>query len=140
MSKKYSLMVRSRRQAASRTTRDGRKAVRTTRVPYVKAALYTPAMSAWVYILRCRDASYYVGSTRGGLEDRIAQHNDGTFGGYTASRRPVALVYAQEFDRITDAFAAEQQVKRWSRAKKEALIAGDFDLLRDLAKRRTRHD
>ena len=80
-------------------------------------------------------------AARGGaVENRIAEHNDGTFGGYTSSRRPVALVYAQEFDRITDAITAEQQVKRWSRAKKEALIAGDFDLLRDPAKRRTRHD
>ena len=111
-----------------------------TRFPHGEAASYTQPMSAWVYILRCRDGSYYVGSTRGAVENRIAEHNDGTFGGYTSSRRPVALVYAQEFDRITDAITAEQQVKRWSRAKKEALIAGDFDLLRDLAKRRTRHD
>ncbi len=57
---------------------------------------------------------------------RIAQHNDGTFGGYTSTRRPVVLVYHQEFDRITDAIAAERQVKRWTRAKKEALVRGDF--------------
>ena len=95
-------------------------------------------MSAWVYILRCRDGSYYVGSARGALEDRIAKHHDGTFGGYTARRRPVTLVYAQAFNRITDAIAAERQVKGWTRAKKEALIGGDFDLLRVLAKRRGR--
>jgi putative endonuclease len=65
---------------------------------------------------------------------RLAQHNDGTFGGHTSTRRPVVLVYHQEFDRIADAIAAERQVKRWTRAKKEALIRGDFDALRLLAR------
>jgi putative endonuclease len=51
------------------------------------------------------------------------------FGGYTASRRPVLLVWQQEFLRITDAIAAERQIKGWSRAKKEALIQGNFELL-----------
>ncbi|HEX7968533.1 MAG TPA: GIY-YIG nuclease family protein [Stellaceae bacterium] len=90
-------------------------------------------MSAYVYILRCADGSYYVGGTRASLEERIAQHNAGTFGGYTARRRPVILLFHQEFDRVTDAIAAERQVKGWSRAKKEALIRGDWDALPDLA-------
>ena len=72
------------------------------------------------------------------MEDRIAKHDDGVFDGYTARRRPVTVVFAQEFDRITDAISAERQIKGWIRAKKEALIAGDFDLLRVLAKRRPR--
>ncbi|MBV9522935.1 MAG: GIY-YIG nuclease family protein [Alphaproteobacteria bacterium] len=95
-------------------------------------------MGAFLYILRCRDGSYYVGTTRGSLEVRIAQHNDATFGGYTATRRPVALAYHEEFDRITDAIAAERQVKRWTRAKKEALIRRDFEALRVLARGRDR--
>ena len=94
-------------------------------------------MPAFVYILRCADGSYYVGSTRDSLENRVAQHNSGLLGGYTKSRRPVELVFAQEFDRITDAVAAERQLKGWSRAKKEALINRDFDLLVQLAKNRT---
>ena len=65
---------------------------------------------------------------------RLAQHEAGVLGGYTARRRPVTLVFHQEFDRITDAIAAERQVKGWIRAKKEALIAGDFALLRLLAR------
>src|SRR5215470_9608748 len=73
---------------------------------------------------------------RSGLEQRIAQHNTGVFDGYTAKRRPVVLVFSQWFEQITDAIAAERQVKGWSRAKKEALIRGDFDQLRLLAKRR----
>lgn len=95
-------------------------------------------MGAFLYILRCADGSYYVGSTRSSLEDRLAQHDTGTFRGYTARRRPVKLVFHEEFDRITDAITAERQLKNWSRAKKEALIRGDFDALRRLAKSKTR--
>ena len=75
-------------------------------------------MAAFVYIVRCKDGQYYTGSTRASLERRIAEHNDGTFGGFTASRRPVVLVYSEAFDNITDAIAAERQIKGWSRAKK----------------------
>jgi putative endonuclease len=91
-------------------------------------------MVAFVYILRCSDGSYYVGSTRDSLEARVGQHNDGTFGGYTARRRPVLLVFHQEFQQITDAITAERQIKGWSRAKKEALIQGDFAGLQALAR------
>jgi predicted GIY-YIG superfamily endonuclease len=92
-------------------------------------------MDAVLYILQCADGSYYTGTTRGSLENRLAEHQAGHFGGFTASRRPVRLVFHQEFDRVTDAIAAERQVKGWSRAKKEALIRGDFDQLRQRAKR-----
>ena len=95
---------------------------------------------AYVYILRCADHSYYVGVTRGDLGDQVNQHNAGNFGGYTASRRPVVLVWQQEFQYITDAIAAERQIKGWSRAKKEAVIKGDFELLHALARYRPRGD
>ncbi len=94
-------------------------------------------MGAYVYILRCADGSYYVGSTRISIEVRVGQHNAGTYDGYTKSRRPVELVFSQFCDRITDAVAAERQIKGWSRAKKEALIAGDFEALRLLARNRS---
>jgi putative endonuclease len=90
---------------------------------------------AYVYVLRCADRSYYTGTARQGLEQRVAEHNAGHSGGYTATRRPVELVFSQWFERITDAIAAERQIKGWSRAKKEALIQGDFDALKMLAKR-----
>ncbi len=90
---------------------------------------------AYVYILLCADGSYYTGTARQGLEQRIAEHNASRYDGYTATRRPVRLVYSQWFERITDAIAAERQIKGWSRAKKEALIGGDFEALRILAKR-----
>ena len=94
-------------------------------------------VNAFVYILKCSDGSYYVGSTRGSLEKRIAEHDNGTFGGFTKSRRPVELIYSESFDEIRDAIAAERRLKGWSRAKKQALIRGDFDALHVLAKRRT---
>jgi len=90
---------------------------------------------AYLYIVKCADGSYYCGTARQGLELRVAEHNAGTFGGYTATRRPVTLAYAQWFERITDAITAERQVKGWSRAKKEALIRGDFEALRMLSRR-----
>jgi putative endonuclease len=86
-------------------------------------------------MLKCADGSFYVGSTRAGLEHRIAEHNAGRFGGYTAARSPVALVWSQSFETVTDAIAAERQIKGWSRAKKQALVAGDFERVRQLAKR-----
>ena len=88
-----------------------------------------------VYILRCADGSYYTGITRTSLETRIAKHNLGTYDGYTARRRPVDLVWSRDFDRIVDAIAAERRIKGWSRAKKEALIAGDFALLQARSRR-----
>ena len=91
---------------------------------------------AYLYILRCADGSYYAGIARSSLEQRVAEHNAGAYGGYTAKRRPVTLVFSQWFDRITDAIAAERQVKGWSRAKKEALMRGDFSSLQQLSKRR----
>ena len=87
-------------------------------------------MGAWLYILQCADGSYCTGTTRGELEKRVAEHQSGHFPGFTSRRRPVVLVYSEYFDRIVDVIAAEQ-IKGWSRAKKEALMAGDFDGLDD---------
>jgi putative endonuclease len=92
---------------------------------------------AWVYILRCSDGSFYTGTARAGLDKRVSEHNSGHYDGYTASRRPVTLVFSQWFDRIVDAIAAERQIKGWSRRKKEALISSDFEKLRAFSQRRT---
>ena len=94
-------------------------------------------MGIFVYMLRCSDGSFYVGSATGDdLSPRIEQHNAGAYPGYTFSRRPVVLVWSEHFDRITDGIAAERQIKGWSRAKKEALIRADWDAIRRLAQRR----
>ena len=94
-------------------------------------------MGAFVYMLRCSDGSFYIGNATGeDLTLRIAQHQAGTFEGYTSLRRPVELVWSEYFHRITDAIATERKIKGWSRAKKEALIRGDWDLLKQLSRRR----
>ena len=89
--------------------------------------------SSWTYILGCSDGSYYVGSTSN-FEQRIGQHNAGTFDGYTSSRRPVKLLWSQEFTDIRDAIAAERKLKKWTRAKKEAVMHGDFEMLHELSR------
>ena len=94
---------------------------------------------AYPYVVRCSDGSFYTGTTRTALEARISQHNDGTFKGYTETRRPVALVFSEWFDRITDAIDNERKLKGWSRAKKDAFIRGDLRSLRQLSKRRSPH-
>jgi putative endonuclease len=93
---------------------------------------------AWVYILRCADGSFYVGMTRGeNLEQRISEHQMRLSpSAYTASRLPVTLVYSEYFELIADAIFAERRIKGWSRAKKEALIRGDWPNVQALAKRR----
>ena len=90
----------------------------------------------YVYLLRCADGSYYVGSTTD-LERRIGEHNAGLGSRYTRrpGRLPVTLVWSHQYDNIADAFAFEKQVQGWSRAKREALIAGDYDALPGLAKK-----
>src|SRR5690242_15344472 len=91
-------------------------------------------MDIWVYILRCADGSYYVGLTRKGLDKRVSEHSDGCFRGYTHDRRPVELVWSQDFQWLTDAIACEHRLKGWRREKKEALIRGDYSVLPSLAR------
>ena len=93
-------------------------------------------MTFWLYMLRCSDGSYYTGHTDD-LERRIAQHQHGALAGYTRRRRPVTLVFSQEFPSRIEALERERQVKGWSRAKKEALIHGDWTMLSGLSKSRS---
>ena len=93
-------------------------------------------MPFWVYMLRCSDASFYTGHTDN-LDLRIAKHQTGETGGYTASRLPVELVFAQECATREEALAAERQLKGWSRAKKEAMLLGDWYLVKLLARKRS---
>jgi putative endonuclease len=94
----------------------------------------------WTYILRCRDDSFYTGSTNGELESRIWQHNnDPDFAAtYTWKRRPVHLLYAERFDTVDAAFYREKQLHGWSRAKKLALIEERGAELPGLSKSRAR--
>lgn len=90
----------------------------------------------YVYMLKCIDGSYYTGHTDS-IEVRLAQHNQGLCSGYTSKRRPLELVFVQTFGERIEALEAEFQIKKWSRKKKEALIAQDWELLSELAKSRS---
>jgi putative endonuclease len=92
-------------------------------------------MPVSVYMLRCRDGSYYVGSAND-FERRLHEHQTGFYGGYTSTRLPVELVWSETFEQAADAVTAEQQIKGWSRAKKEALVRGDWSQVQRLARRR----
>ena len=92
-------------------------------------------MAFYTYLLRCSDGSYYAGHTDD-IDRRMAEHSTGACGGYTAKRMPVTLVWSDSFMTRDDAFAAERQVKGWGRAKKEALVAGDWVLISQLARNR----
>ena len=100
-------------------------------------------MSFWAYMLHCADGSYYVGHTDN-LEARVGQHQSGTIAGcYTHDKRPVALIWSQEFPSRIEALACERQVKGWSRNKKAALAQGDWDAValhakKDFSKRKAK--
>jgi tRNA/rRNA methyltransferase len=85
-------------------------------------------VSFWTYILRCSNGIYYTGHTDN-LERRVAQHKSGAIKGYTYDKRPVELVWSEEMPTRAEALEAELRIKSWSRAKKEALIAGDWSKL-----------
>ncbi len=84
------------------------------------------------YILRCADNSYYTGHTDN-LEARMNQHHIAT-DGYVAERRPFSVVWIGEFETRAEALSFELKLKGWSRAKKEALIAGDWNLVSKLSR------
>ncbi|MDW4572221.1 GIY-YIG nuclease family protein [Microbacterium sp. M3] len=92
---------------------------------------------AFLYILRCSDGSYYVGSTVD-MERRLAQHQAGEGSAYTRRRLPVELAWLGEFERIEDAFAWEKRVQGWSRAKREAFMAGGLDAVQGWSARERR--
>ena len=89
-----------------------------------------------VYILKCSDGSYYTGVTNS-LERRLYEHQEGLIDGcYTHSRRPLDLVFSEVFASIENAIEREKQIKGWRREKKGALIAGDYERLIPLSKRK----
>jgi predicted GIY-YIG superfamily endonuclease len=88
----------------------------------------------YVYILRCADGSYYVGSAQN-VAARVKAHNDGHGAAFTFKHRPVRVVYSEAFDSKVQAVTRERQLKRWSRPKKVALVAGNLSRLKDLSKR-----
>ena len=90
----------------------------------------------YVYILECSDKTFYTGITSD-LTNRLQSHKSGKYkDSYTYSRRPLGLVYYCEFTNPNVAIATEKRFKKWSKAKKKALINGEFEKLPNLAKKK----
>ena len=89
----------------------------------------------WTYMLHCRGGTFYVGHTDD-LDRRIAQHESGLLPGFTADRLPVTLVWSEAFPSRLEALAAERRIKGWGKAKKMALIRGDWGEVSRLARSR----
>jgi putative endonuclease len=90
----------------------------------------------YVYILKCADDTYYTGFTSN-LENRVEEHQQGKYeDSYTFKRKPIELVFYCEFSNVEMAIKTEKQLKKWSKAKKEALINGGYEKLPNLAKKK----
>jgi putative endonuclease len=100
---------------------------------FSRAMPYPDDMAFWAYMLHCRGGLFYVGHTDN-LEARIGQHQSGAVPGFTRDHLPVTLVWSQDFPSRLEALAAERRIKGWRRAKKLALIRGDWALISALAK------
>lgn len=82
-------------------------------------------MSNYVYILCCADGTFYTGWTTH-LEERVKTHNQGKGAKYTRNRRPVKLLYWEEYSDRREAMRREAAIKKMSRKQKEELIGRNF--------------
>ena len=94
-------------------------------------------MAAWIYILRLKSGQLYIGSTTD-LDRRVKAHYSGKACRTTKLDSPFKIVYSESLPTFSDARKREAQIKRWTRAKKEALVAGDMVKLRNLSKSKNR--
>jgi len=97
------------------------------------------SMTAWTYILRLKSGQLYIGATTD-LEKRFEDHLIGQACRTTKLDPPVKVVYSESLLTFSDARKREAQIKRWSRAKKEALLAGDIEKLQNLSKSRNKKE
>jgi len=96
-------------------------------------------MASWTYILRLKSGQLYIGSTTD-LDRRFAEHTAGKGGRTTKLDPPLKLVYSESFIAFSEARNREAQIKRWTRAKKEALVTGDMVKPRNLSKSKNKKD
>lgn len=90
----------------------------------------------YVYIVECADKTFYTGITSN-LSKRLESHQNGAYkDSYTSTRRPVELMFYCEFTNPNMAIETEKQIKKWSQAKKKALISGEYEKLPNLAKKK----
>lgn len=92
-------------------------------------------MPFWTYMLHCRGGAFYTGHTDD-LDRRVAEHESGTIPGFTRDHLPVVLVWSENFSTRDDAKSVEKRIKGWNRAKKMALIRGNWEMISTLAKKK----
>ena len=86
-----------------------------------------------VYILKCSDGTYYTGITND-IDRRLYEHQNGiNLTCYTYKRRPLVLVFCENFPDVNQAIEFEKQIKGWSRKKKEAIINDNWEKLKELS-------
>lgn len=87
----------------------------------------------YFYILRCSDNSLYCGQTNN-LKRRINEHNfdKNKSAKYLRAKKPVKLIFFEEYSTLQEAMKREIQIKKWTKAKKEALVKKDYKLLKQL--------
>jgi putative endonuclease len=90
-------------------------------------------MAFWTYMLHCNGGAFYVGHTDD-LERRIAEHEQGALPGFTRDHFPARFVWSERFATRLEALAMERRIKGWSRAKKMALIRGDWSRIEQLSR------
>ena len=93
-------------------------------------------MTFWVYMLHCNGGRIYVGQTDD-LERRVYQHEHGVIPGFSADNRPIKLIWSDMFESRDAARSFEAKLKGWSKAKKLALVRGDWNEISRLAKNRS---
>jgi putative endonuclease len=76
-------------------------------------------MAAFIYILECSDSTYYTGSTIN-IDKRLLEHQSGYGANYTKQRRPIKLVYYEEFQSVKEAFQREKQIQGWNKKKENS--------------------
>jgi len=92
-------------------------------------------MPAWLYILRLKSGQLYIGSTTD-MDQRYEDHCSGRACRTTKLDPPIAHIFTEEYQTFSEARKREAQIKRWTRAKKEALVSRDLTKLKQLSKKR----
>ena len=96
-------------------------------------------MAAWTYILRLKSGQLYIGATTD-LKQRFQDHQNGQACRTTILDPPIKVVFSESYPTFSEARKREAQIKRWTRAKKEALVAGDILTLQNLSKSRNKKE
>lgn len=86
-----------------------------------------PSPRAHVYLVRCRDGTFYIGTARD-IARRLAQHDAGKGAKYTRSRGPVTLLWSEGPMTVSRALRREHQLKQLTKPQKQALVAGELTL------------